>query len=120
MSVAGLAQDGMWLHDFFFNRRFVQWILIFTFFIGLLAVITRLPTVVANLTFARALGHGLSQEEASRIKSDAPPRWWRVLEAGSIRNREVLTAYLGSVKEQEAAETEWATVFRLMSPNYCL
>jgi biopolymer transport protein ExbB/TolQ len=96
------AVAGSWLHDFFFNRRFVQWVLIFTFFIGLLGVVRRLPELRRNLAFARRVDLARSALGAA----SAPPRWRRVIEARSISNRAALGVYLGALKEREASEID--------------
>jgi biopolymer transport protein ExbB/TolQ len=102
LAVHRLAPDGTWLHEFFFNRRFVQWVLIFVFSVGFLSVILRLPELIRNLAFAAVDPLGKSSEEAL----SAPPRWRPVLEARSIKTKTELNLYLNVLKEREAAEVD--------------
>lgn len=96
------AAPGTWPYEFLFHRRFVQWVLLFTFFVGVLAVAARLPQLWSNILFSRKIR---SLDDLASLRKP-PPRWRQIKNAFLIRDRTALSQYLGAVKDREASEVE--------------
>ncbi len=97
--------DGSWLHDFLFNRRFVQWVLLTGFFIGFYHLVWRIPAWLRerkNLRLVR------SEADVSKAKGMVARRWTLLQAACRLPAHGNLGQYAKSLAEHDEAELDAA------------
>lgn len=102
--VSSLTDAASWIRAFVFERTFVQWALLFVFFIGLIYLACLVPHVVRNARY----GAQIAAAPRGTLPVKPPERWQRVLRAREIDERQDLAAFLSAVRDKDQADTEIA------------